>query len=99
MKAWQAGEPAGRITSLSPAVEVADTHRRPGQRLVSYEVLGEVQGDSPRCFAVRLTLDNPREEQRARYYVIGIDPLWVLRHEDHEMLSHWDHPPGEPKQP
>jgi hypothetical protein len=24
--------------------------------------------------------------------VIGIDPLWVFRHEDYDLLLHWEHP-------
>jgi hypothetical protein len=90
--AWQNGQPAGRIAASSPVVEGVDTHRRPGQKLQSYAILGEVAGDSPRCFAVRLNLENPRQEQTARFVVIGLDPLWVLRHEDYEMMAHWDHP-------
>jgi hypothetical protein len=56
-----------------------------------------VGSDSGRCFAVRITLDNPAEEQRVRFIVIGVDPLWVFREEDYTMLSHWDHAmPEEP---
>lgn len=27
---------------------------------------------------------------------LGLDPLWVIRHEDFEMLAHWDHPVKKP---
>jgi hypothetical protein len=77
------------------AVHLIDTHRRPGQRLVRYRVLGEAPGEGPRCFAVRLTLDGPAEEVRARYVVLGIDPLWVYRHEDFLMMIHWECHPDE----
>ena len=31
--------------------------------------------------------------------VVGIDPIWVIRHEDYEMLTHWSHPvAGDKKQ-
>jgi hypothetical protein len=91
LSAWQNGEPPGLIDTLTPSVQVADSFRRAGQRLGHFEILGEVPGDSPRCYAVRLELLQPREEQRVRFIVVGADPLWVMRHEDYEMLAHWDH--------
>ena len=52
----------------------------------------EPESDGPRVFTVKLTLVNPGEEVKARYVVMGLDPLWVIRNEDFEMLAHWDHP-------
>src|SRR5262245_25666713 len=96
LKAWQDGLPAGAIAGESPRIEAVDSFRRPGQRLRTYEVLGEVKGkDRPRCFAVLLRLENPSEEQKLRYYVVGIDPLWVLRQEEYEMMIHWCAPSEE----
>jgi hypothetical protein len=95
LTAWQDGKPAGPITDTTPGVAVADTTRRPGQTLRSFRVLGEVSGNGPRCFAVRLELDNPAETQTARYVVVGIDPLWVFRQEDYDRLAHWEHPMDE----
>lgn len=93
---WQQGKPARQIDGLSPQVSVIDTHRKPGQRLVGFEILGEVAGDGPRRFAVTLKLTSPESEEKARYVVVGIDPLWVFRQEDFDMLAHWDHVmPGE----
>jgi hypothetical protein len=97
LTAWQKGEPPGRIASTSPTVHVVDSHRKRGQRLQGYEILGEVPGNAPRCFAVRLSLEDPREEQKARFVVLGIEPLWVMRHEDLDMMAHWEHPMGEGK--
>jgi hypothetical protein len=90
LASWQAGLPPSKITDRSPAVEVVDPHRRPGQRLKRYEVVGEAGGDGPRCFTVRLTLDNPPEDKKVRYCVMGLDPLWVFRQDDYEMFSHWE---------
>jgi hypothetical protein len=73
-------------------VNVVDKHRLPGQRLVRHEILGEVATDGARGFAVRLTLENPDEEPVVRYYVIGVEPIWVFRQEDFELISHWMHP-------
>jgi hypothetical protein len=92
LTAWREGRPPGPVEGTSPVVQMVDSHRRPGQKLLDYTVLGPAPGDAPRVFAVRLTLDAPREEKRVRFAVLGIDPLWVMRYEDYEMLAHWDHP-------
>lgn len=95
---WRNGQPPGEIRGASPAVQVVDTHRRPEQRLERFEILGEVGGDAGRCFSVRLTLANPSEEEKLRFIVVGISPLWVFREDDFTMLTHWDHPmPSEAK--
>jgi hypothetical protein len=90
LDAWQRGEAPGRLEG-DPAIHVGDTHRRPGQTLGSYEILGELPVADGRRFAVRLTLANPAQEEKANYLVIGIDPLWVFREEDYRMVTHWDH--------
>jgi len=91
LKAWQEGKPDGKIPHTEPAIVISDTLRKPGQKLDHFEILGEAPGNTPRCFAVRLFLANPQEELAVRYAVLGIDPIYVLRHEDLEMLEHWDH--------
>jgi hypothetical protein len=96
LKAWQNGEPPGGITHVTPAVQAVDTLRRPGQRLQRYDVLGPVPADGHRRFAVRLFLENPGEEQKARFVVIGREPLWVFRLEDYERMIHWEMPMSEP---
>jgi hypothetical protein len=93
LSAWQQGkQPPSVVQEKSPLIRLVDTLtlQKSGQKLAAFSVLGPTTGDAPRCFAVRLTLDNPREEVRARYVVVGLDPLWVVRYEDHEMLCHWD---------
>lgn len=92
LKAWQEGRPPGQVADGPPAVYLVDGHRRPNQELRSYEVLGPAPGNAPRCYAVRVVLATPPAEQRLRFVVVGIDPLWVLRHEDYEMILHWEHP-------
>lgn len=74
------------------AVELIDKQRPPGQRLKSFRVVGEVSGDGGRWFEVELTLVDPDEVAHDRYVVVGINPLWVFRQADYEMLQHWDHP-------
>jgi hypothetical protein len=89
LRSWREGRPAGKVEGTSPQVYLVDTCRRPGQTLKSFSILGETAGEGPRCLAVRLRLDNPEEEQRARFVVFGVDPLWVYRYEDYEMMIHW----------
>ena len=49
---------------------------------------------------MNLTLGNPAAELRERYVVVGRDPVWVIRYDDYEMLTHWHHPmPADKKSP
>ena len=98
LDAWQAGHPAGEIPNTSPVVFATDTNRKAGQSLRNYNVLGEANGTSGRTYVVVLDLDNPMEQIKTTYIVVGIDPLWVFRQEDYELLMHWDHyMPATPK--
>jgi hypothetical protein len=99
LDAWKAGEPAGEVAGTSPLIFVTDASRKAGQVLSDYRILGETRGSSGRTFVVVLNLTNPDEELRTQYIVVGIDPLWVFRQEDYELLTHWDHlmPPEENK--
>jgi hypothetical protein len=104
LTAWQNGNrPPSVVQESAPVIRLVDTHQKPGQKLAAFNVLGPTTGDAHRCYAVRLTFDNPREEVRARFVVMGLDPLWVVRYEDYEMMSHWDHgmpePPSASKKP
>ncbi|HJZ93258.1 MAG TPA: hypothetical protein VKE40_20450 [Gemmataceae bacterium] len=90
---WRNGSPGGAVPGTAdPVVQFVDSHRGPGQRLKDYTVLGMAPGDGPRVFTVRLTLDGPAADVKVRYVVFGIDPVWVIRHEDFDMINHWDHP-------
>lgn len=91
LDAWKAGDPAGEIPKSQPVVQVVDVGRKPGQTLADYRILGETRGPSGRTFAVTLNLEHPTETVKTQYVVVGIDPLWVFRQEDYELLSHWDH--------
>jgi hypothetical protein len=105
LTAWQNGQtPPCLVQEKAPAIQLADSHHQRGQKLKAFTVLGPTTGDAHRCYAVRLTFDNPREEVRARFVVMGQDPLWVVRYEDFEMFAHWDHAmpapqPAPPKTP
>jgi hypothetical protein len=92
MTAWQKNEGTSLSLDGTTAIEVVDKHRRLGQSLVQFKILGEVSGIGGRSFEVELQLDNPSQTEHVRYIVVGINPLWVFRQEDYELLSHWDHP-------
>jgi hypothetical protein len=78
------------VPDTTPAVHVTDTFRKPGETLVDYRILGEVPSERKRCYAVELRYA-PERAERTRFLVVGIDPLWVFRQEDAELLAHWEH--------
>ena len=89
---WKAGATPSSIADRSPQLVVVDSVRQAGAKLAWFEILGEVPGESSRCLAVRLVMGDPPVETTTRYVVVGIDPLYLFRHEDFELLMHWDHP-------
>src|SRR5579884_288358 len=94
LQTWQRGEHVHTLDrGDSVPVQPVDSAWTAGHKLRSFEVVGETHGDSPRCFAVRLWLDNQNDEQLVRYYVLGIKPLWVFRQDDYDMMAHWECPP------
>lgn len=91
LRSWQKREKSGKIPGLeNPSIVFVDNCRLQEQILERFTILGEAPGDGPRCFAVRVNLSNPEEEQRLRFVIYGIDPLWVYRYEDYEMIMHWE---------
>jgi len=91
LEAWQAGAQPGALPGTKPVIYVTDTGRRPGQLLESYAILCETRGTGGRSYAVTLNLKNPADVVKTKYLVVGIDPIWVFRQEDYELLMHWDH--------
>lgn len=96
LEAWRRGEPVGEIRGTKPPVFLVDSYRREGQTLERVEILGEVAGLTQRTYLVKLVFANPAVEEKVRFAVLGIDPLWVYRHEDLELLAHWEHKMPEP---
>lgn len=92
LTAWRERQTADEIEG-KPAIRVVDTTRKPGQTLERFDVLSEskITGEG-RCYLVKLVFANPSAEVRARYVVVGIDPVWVFRKEDYDRLAHWEHP-------
>ncbi len=91
MEAWKESGAVGEIADTKPLVHVTDSNRKRGQTLSGYTILGEVPGSAGRTYMVELNLASPAEKLNAQYIVVGIDPLWIFRQEDYELLMHWDH--------
>jgi hypothetical protein len=97
LTAWQKDGGTSLSLDNQTKVEVVDKERRAGQVLTEFKILGELSVEGGRWFEVELHLDRPAQVEQVRYCVIGINPLWVFRQSDYEMLEHWDHPmPGNP---
>ena len=92
LEAWRRGEPPGAVAGTAgPVIQFVDSHHKPGQRLRGFEVQTMAPGEGPRVFIVKLALEAPAEEVRTRYVVVGLDPVWVWRYDDYEMIVHWEH--------
>lgn len=86
---WREGRTPAPIDRLEVGVQVIDKQRKKGQVLESFEILGEAPADAARCFAVRVKLAGPAAEEKVRFVVVGINPLWVFRQEDYELITQW----------
>jgi hypothetical protein len=84
LKTWRDGGKPGTVAGTDPPVQVLDTPWGLGDRLASYEILGEETGTAEKQFAVRLTLSKPEKVQEVKYYVIGQGPVMVFRDEDYQ---------------
>lgn len=81
----------------SPSVKFIDRHRRPNQRLLAYEILGQTDIENARQFTVRLTLEGEESPQLVRYIALARQPVFVFRLEDFELLMHWECKMDEPE--
>ena len=91
LETWRQGGAVGEIAGSKPMIFVTDSNRKESQKLINFRILGETPGLSGRTYAVELELAHPSERLKAEYIVVGIDPLWIFRREDYELLMHWDH--------
>ena len=88
---WTQGKEVGDVAVPGLKVRLVDSHRKPGQRLLRYSILGEIPAERVRSFGTRLTFADPEESAIVRFSIVGDDPLWIFRQEDFEMISHWMH--------
>lgn len=89
MEGWLKGLTPADSGSDRPKIHVVDQTRRPDQKLVRYEILGEMPSEYARGFAVRVSYDGSEEPEIVRFSVVGIDPMWVFRQEDYDSI--WVH--------
>jgi len=97
LTAWRDATPPLPDSFASPSVQFVDHHRKPNERLLAYEILGQTDIENARQFTVRLTLEGEKSPQLVRYNAFGRMPVWVMRLEDYELISHWEHKMDEPE--
>jgi hypothetical protein len=91
LTAWSQGKPAGELPAAAagqPRIHFADFQWSSGKRLQSFKLLEDTPTlkDSTQVFKVHLELAGEKP-QDAEYYVVGIDPLWVMRDRDYRQTS------------
>jgi hypothetical protein len=96
LTSWRDGRPIGSIEGSSPPVRVVDLSRGSGEKLATYQVLGEADVDGRKEFTVRLTMRETRSAKEARYVVHGTDPIWVYRAEEFARAMDMDNQPEPP---
>jgi hypothetical protein len=80
LTAWKNGlEKPGVVDSEDPAVQLVDPAWAAGSKLTSYEVVAELPGKAPPAFTVKLTLEGAATPEETTYFVVGKDPLQVMR--------------------
>lgn len=89
MDDWLEGISPEDSGARHPKVHIVDQTRRPDQRLVRYEIMGEMPADNARAFAVRVHYDGADESEVVRFLAVGVEPLWIFREEDYETI--WMH--------
>jgi hypothetical protein len=90
MKAWQNGQPSGKIDATSPPVQAVDSVWKRGEKLKGYEIIGEESDqDGLRWFSVRLQLERSDSGQPVKYLVMGTTSITVFREEDYNLSRSW----------
>ncbi len=89
--AWVNGQSLGPVQSVSPPIQVVDSAWQKGQRLESFEIVGEETGkDGLPYFTVRLHKSRPQGEETVRYVVTGRSAMWVFREDDYKSTQSWE---------
>jgi len=96
LSAWRDASSPLPASFNTRSVQFVDKRRRPQQRLLSFQILGQADVENARQFTVRLNLEAEESPQLVKYNIIGRDPVWVFRLEDYEMFAHWEHDMDEP---
>lgn len=86
---WKSGaEKPGTIETQTPKIQVQDSGWESGQKLKDF-VIGEEHPstDGPTHFTVELTIEGEAVAQKAEYYILGRDPLWVIKDKDYQKMT------------
>jgi hypothetical protein len=84
LTAWQDGQlKPGLIEETDPPVQVQDDAWNAGAKLKSFEIVEALPGDSPRRFAVKLTIEGEATPTEITYVVVGKNPLHVMREKEY----------------
>ncbi len=84
---WRLGAKHGPVNDFAVPVNVFDARWQNGKKLESYEILNEVPSDGPKIFLVKMKLDEDKQENEIRYFVVGKDPLLIFREQDYNKAS------------
>jgi hypothetical protein len=85
LQAWQEGQPLQPITMPEATLNVVDARWQSGQKLESFEILSEAEGQPQPTFVVRQQIAGEQGPVETRYIVVGIDPIYVFREEDYNQ--------------
>jgi hypothetical protein len=97
LSAWRDAPSPSPASSNIRGVQFVDKRRKPDQRLLAFQILGQTDSENARQFTVRLNLEGDESPQLVKYNVLGREPVWVFRLEDYEMFAHWEHDMPEPQ--
>lgn len=86
LEAWLAGEKESALEDTDIAVTLADPVVEQGAKLASYELIKPLEGDNPRQFLVKVTLEGGAP-QEVVYVVVGKDPLYVMPKSEYDRTS------------
>lgn len=91
LTAWQEGKPAGSLPPAAkgqPTIQFADFQWTAGKKLKTYKVLDETPTQEGGAHKFRAHLEVEGENpQDVEYYIVGIDPLWIMRDRDYQQSS------------
>jgi len=89
LTAWKEGKtPDVAAQQGHRTMQFGDFDRAAGKRLKAYQILSDEpkQDGSAQAFRVWLELEGEAAKE-VEYFVVGLDPLWILRDRDYHQAS------------
>ena len=83
LSTWRDAPSPSRASFDIQGVQFVDKQRKPDQRLLSFQVLGQTDSENARQFTVRLNLEGEDTPQLVKYNLMGRQPVWIFRLEDY----------------